>query len=90
MHAIDDSLRERIASIVKNKFGRIEEDLLASGLLDSMQAVQLALILEKEFSLPLDTFDLKDMSTLSSLVEKISTTRLATREHTNSQARVKE
>jgi acyl carrier protein len=46
---------------------------MASGLVDSLRAVELALALEKEFQLQPDSFALKDMRTMTSLSRRIAT-----------------
>lgn len=64
-------VRDRIREIVTAKYGRVEERLLASGLLDSLSAVELALELEKEFDLEADSFGLSDMVSITALSERI-------------------
>jgi acyl carrier protein len=64
-------VRQRILQIVAAKYGRAEENLMASGLVDSLRAVELAMLLEKEFSLDADTFALSDMKTVSSISKRV-------------------
>jgi acyl carrier protein len=67
-------VRLRVAKIIEGKYGRVEEELMASGLVDSLRAVELALALEKEFQLPPDSFALKDMRTMTLLSRRIAIT----------------
>ena len=74
--AVEDEAQEvrlRVAKIIAGKYGRVEEELMASGLVDSLRAVELALALEKEFQLQPDSFALKDMRTMTSLSRRIAT-----------------
>jgi acyl carrier protein len=64
-------VRQRILQIVAAKYGRAEENLMASGLVDSLRAVELAMLLEKEFALDADTFTLSDMKTVSSISKRV-------------------
>jgi acyl carrier protein len=66
---------DRIREIVAARYGRVEERLLASGLLDSLSAVELALELEKEFDLEADSFALSDMASITALSERILAAR---------------
>jgi acyl carrier protein len=66
-------IRFRVAKIIERKYGRVEEELMASGLVDSLRTVELALALEEEFQLPPDSFALKDMRTMTSLSRRIAT-----------------
>ncbi len=61
----------RLRQLIKAKYGRAEEELITSGLIDSLRAVELALALEKEFGLSADSFALKDMMTITSLSQRI-------------------
>jgi acyl carrier protein len=66
-----DIVRARIAATIAAELGRSEEDLIASGLIDSLKAIRLALTLEDAFGVPLDDLSLADMKTLSSMAEKV-------------------
>lgn len=65
------TIKTRIHEIVNDKFGRVEEELMAAGIIDSLRAIQLAMALEKEFALEADSFELSDMRTISSISERI-------------------
>jgi acyl carrier protein len=67
-----ESIARQLAEIIERKYGRVQEDLMASGLIDSLRAVELALSLEKEFGLQPDTFALSDLRTLSALAHRIA------------------
>lgn len=64
-------IRERIERIVIGEFGRADEELAASGILDSLKSVSLALLLEREFDSPLRDISVADMATMSQLCQKI-------------------
>lgn len=65
------AIKTRIHEIVRARFGRVEEELMATGIIDSLRAVQLAIAIEREFELDADSFELGDMRTITALSEKI-------------------
>ncbi len=67
----DKSVKAVVSNLIKAKYGRVEEELMATGVIDSLRAVELSILLEKEFSLPRDSFMLSDMRFLSSIIKKI-------------------
>jgi acyl carrier protein len=70
-HTPTADIAARLRQLIKAKYGRVEEELMASGLIDSLRAVELALILAKEFNLEADSFALRDMKTITSLSQRI-------------------
>jgi acyl carrier protein len=64
-------IASRLRQIIQARYGRAEEELMASGLIDSLRAVELALVLAKEFNLEADSFALRDMKTITSLSQRI-------------------
>lgn len=66
----DEALRSRVVTIVAGKYGRSDEELMASGIIDSLSAIDLALTLERELGLDADSFDLDDMRSISSIVRR--------------------
>ena len=64
-------VRQRINAIIERKYGRLEENLMATGLVDSLRAVELAMLIEKEFALQADTFALSDMRTTSAIAKRV-------------------
>jgi hypothetical protein len=67
-----DLVRDRVVSVLTKEFGRVEEDLVGSGLLDSLKSISAALLLEEEFALPLtDELSMVDMATVLLLSKKI-------------------
>ena len=64
--------RQRVMDILHMRYGRADEELMASGLLDSLRAVQLALELEAEFGLQPDSFALSDMKTVTAVAQRIA------------------
>jgi acyl carrier protein len=69
-----EAVQSRVTEIVLARLGSVEEELVATGLLDSVKAISLALALEEEFGLPLEEMSLDDMVTLSSLTRKVFST----------------
>jgi acyl carrier protein len=69
-----EAVQNRVTEIVLARLGSVEEELVATGLLDSVKAISLALALEEEFVLPLEEMSLDDMVTLSSLTRKVFST----------------
>jgi acyl carrier protein len=65
----------RLHEVIVKRFGRVEEELMTSGIVDSMQVVELALMLEESFGLPPDSFTLEDMRTVTSLRRRIDVVR---------------
>ena len=68
-------IRGTVIEIVQAQFGRCEEDLLASGIVDSLTAIELALTLEREFGLRADSFALADFRSIDALVRRIAEQR---------------
>jgi acyl carrier protein len=64
-------VRARIEKLVRSRFGRVEEDLVRSGILDSLRTIELALALEVEFGIGLMQLTLKDIATLTTLTRRI-------------------
>lgn len=64
-------IRARVEGLIQKKFGRIEEELVGSGLLDSLRTIELALLLESEFSVPVESIALDDVVTVTRLVERL-------------------
>lgn len=65
------NIEERVRRIVLAKHGRVEEELTASGIVDSLAAIDLAIELEKEFELAPDSFALADFVTVTRLAGRI-------------------
>jgi acyl carrier protein len=68
-------IRSRLLVIVSEQYGRAEEELIASGLIDSLHAIALALKLEREFDLPPNSFLLTDMRSITALTLRIAAAR---------------
>ncbi|PTL78925.1 hypothetical protein DAT35_35440 [Vitiosangium sp. GDMCC 1.1324] len=71
MRTTETDIASQLRQIITARYGRAEEELMASGLIDSLRAVELALVLAKEFNLEADGFALKDMKTITSLSQRI-------------------
>lgn len=70
------AVRQRITEILGKRYGRADEELMASGLIDSLRAVQLALELETTFELEPDSFALSDMKTITAVAQRIVAARV--------------
>lgn len=66
-----DALRERVEAIVSKAFGRVEEQLFDSGLLDSLRAIEFGMMLEAEFGVPISELCLDDLASVTSIVKKL-------------------
>lgn len=69
--SLEADVRARLERILMERYGRVDEELVHSGLLDSLRAIELALALEAEFQVPLEDFAGRDLGDISSLVAKI-------------------
>ena len=69
--ALKMNLRERVESIILAKFGRLEEQLFDSGLLDSLRAIELGVLLEGEFGIPITDLTVHDLASVTCIVEKL-------------------
>jgi acyl carrier protein len=68
---VSTDITQRVNEIVRARYGRTEENLMASGLVDSLRAVELAMLLEKAFGLEADTFSLSDLKTVSAITRRV-------------------
>ena len=66
-----EAIRQRIASLIERRFGRVDEELVRAGILDSLRTIELALDLEREFGIRIDQLTLQDIQTLTSLSERL-------------------
>ena len=64
-------IRESVSQHVKEKYGRVDEQLISNGIVDSMGAVELAFALGKKYGIKAEQFGLSDMGTLTSISNKI-------------------
>ena len=69
----DRSVRSRVEDIVKQAFGRSEERLFDSGVLDSLRAIELGVLLEEAFGIPISELSIQDLASITSIVQKLST-----------------
>jgi acyl carrier protein len=66
-----DEIRTRVEALILGKFGRVESDLTASGIIDSVSAMELLLLLQDEFGVQLSGVTVTDLSTVPSIVAVI-------------------
>jgi acyl carrier protein len=64
-------IHERVTAVIVGKFGRLENDLNTSGLVDSLGAMELLLLLQDEFQIHLADVRLKDLSSVGRIVSVI-------------------
>ncbi len=64
-------VHERVTAVIVGKFGRLEDDLNTSGLVDSLGAMELLLLLQDEFQIRLADVTLKDFSSVVRIVSVI-------------------
>ena len=65
------SIKDQLKELVQSKYGRCDEMLMESGILDSLKAVELAIEVGILFGADTNEIKLKDMATLTSLSEAI-------------------
>ena len=65
------TIRERVNAVILGKFGRLEDDLSASGLVDSLGTMELLLLLQDEFQVRLPDVTLKHLSNVARIVSVI-------------------
>jgi acyl carrier protein len=62
------SIQERVEAVIRAKFGRVESDLSASGIIDSLRAMELLVELQDEFGVRLSDVTVQDLSTVPRIV----------------------
>jgi acyl carrier protein len=73
------SLRQRVEDLVVRAFGRSEERLFDSGLLDSLRAVELGVLLEENFGIPISELSVQDLASIATIVQKLDSFAATTR-----------
>ena len=58
-------------AVIVRRFGRIEEDLGASGIIDSISAMELLVLLQDEFAVQLSEVTVADLATVPGIVRVI-------------------
>jgi len=66
-----ETIQQRVEAVIVGKFGLLEEDLDGSGLVDSLGAIELLLLLQDEFGITLSDATLKDLSSVVRIVSAI-------------------
>lgn len=66
-----EAIQHRVKAVIVGKFGRLEDDLSASGLVDSLGAMELFFLLQDEFRIRLADVTLKDFSSVARIVSVI-------------------
>jgi acyl carrier protein len=72
-----NEIRAKVEALILAKFGRVEPDLMASGIIDSLRAMELLLLLQEAFGLPLSGVTVIDLSTVDRIVSLIENARPA-------------
>jgi acyl carrier protein len=70
--APEELLRERVEALIIRVFGRFEERLFESGLIDSLRAIELGAMLEAEFGVPISELSVHDLASVTTIVAKLS------------------
>lgn len=74
MNALNDhavQIRARVEAILMRQFGRVEEQLIGSGMLDSLRTIEFALGLEAEFQIQLHHLTVQDTSTITAVTSRL-------------------
>ncbi len=66
-----DPIRARVERLLVSRYGNVDEELFAAGILDSLRAIEFALDLEAEFQVPMSSVTLLDMQTMTRLVDRV-------------------
>jgi acyl carrier protein len=66
-----ETIQQRVEAVIVGKFGHLEDDLNASGLVDSLGAIELLCLLQDEFRIKLGDVTLKDLSSVARIVSVI-------------------
>jgi acyl carrier protein len=66
-----ETIQQRVEAVILGKFGRVEADLSASGIVDSLGAMELLVLLQDEFRIRLADVTVKDLSTVARIVSLI-------------------
>jgi hypothetical protein len=61
----------RVEAVILGRFGRVEADLYASGIVDSLGAMELLVLLQNEFQIRLVDVTVKDLSTVARIVSVV-------------------
>lgn len=67
----EQKVRAQVEAILRMRFGRVEEQLIGSGMLDSLRTIEFALDLEAEFQLQLHHLKVEDTATLTGLTRRL-------------------
>lgn len=66
-----ESIQQQITAMVLEKHGRVHEQLISSGIIDSIAAVELAIDLGNVFEVNTDSLALSDLASISGLSKRI-------------------
>ena len=66
-----ETIQQRVEAVIVCKFGHLEDDLSASGFVDSLGAIELLFLLQDEFRVNLGDVTLKDLSSVARIVSVI-------------------
>lgn len=65
-------LRPRVEAVLHRIRGAVQEELLVSGFLDSIGAMELVAALRKELGAPLPALEMADLATMTALIDAVS------------------
>ena len=58
------TIQARVESVIMQRFGRVETDLVEQGIVDSLGAMELLVLLQKEFEVRLGDVMIADLATV--------------------------
>jgi acyl carrier protein len=61
----------RVEAVILGKFGRVEADLNASGIVDSLGAMELLVLLQDEFRIRLSDVTVQDLASVARIVSVV-------------------
>ena len=67
------AIQARVEAMILGKFGRVEPELHATGIVDSLGAMELLVLLQDEFRVRLGDVTVKDLSSVARIVSVIAT-----------------
>lgn len=65
------TIQQRVEAVILGRFGRVEADLSASGLVDSLGAMELLVLLQDELQVRLVDVTVQDLSSVPRIVSLI-------------------
>ena len=67
-----EAIKAQLKELIQSKYGKCDELLMQSGIIDSLKAVELAVEVGAVFNIDINGLRLNDMATITSLANAIS------------------